>query len=372
MHPEFPKLFSEISADGAERDKRWAGVEAFVSTHSIPRIEVLVRLAFETKPPAGGHRQEELEQALAAFHKAFSDLDPSFEPGARQDQVLAAAALLQFSMERALPAIAVATTACGGARKANLPIDLITSAENALTRLSATRRKRPDLSNLKVESPEFAFELDFSGVQPNQPQTFKGLFDQFQKELDEALLDMTEKFNGSLAKVANANKMADEELDMLSWVFGGRSLVTDEAFGEVTAVQKPLVFARDIDRLRANLQVSRRSLRTALIQDEVRPRWSTSFRFCRQCLGYGYHSILHQFESLNVCPAHHCAVESACRRCGHEIPYRINVQLLEAQYRCANCLSSYPNVYWTPSRARPMKPGHCKAFTRRYMDRRRG
>ncbi|WP_331712675.1 hypothetical protein [Caballeronia udeis] len=58
----------------------------------------------------------------------------------------------------------------------------------------------------------------------------------------------------------------------------------------------------DIDRLRANLQVSRRSLRTALIQDEVRPRWSTSFRFCRLCLGYGYHSILHQFESLNVCP----------------------------------------------------------------------
>jgi hypothetical protein len=78
------------------------------------------------------------------------------------------------------------------------------------------------------------------------------------------------------------------------------------------------------------------------------------------------------FASLNVCPAHHCAVESACRRCGHEIPYRINVQLLEAQYRCANCLASYPNVYWTPSRARPMKPGHCKAFTRRYMDRRRG
>jgi len=128
----------------------------------------------------------------------------------------------------------------------------------------------------------------------------------------------------------------------------------------------------DIDRLRANLQVSRRSLRTALIQDAVRPRWSTSFRFCRLCLGYGYHSIVHQFESVNVCPAHRCAVESACRRCGHKIPYRINVQLLEAQYRCAKCLASYANVFWTPSRARPMKPGHRKAFTRRYMDRRRG
>jgi hypothetical protein len=67
----------------------------------------------------------------------------------------------------------------------------------------------------------------------------------------------------------------------------------------------PRLSVIDIDRLRANLQVSRSSLRMALIQDEVRLRWSTSFRFCRLCPGFGYHSILHQFESLNVCPAHH-------------------------------------------------------------------
>lgn len=249
MHQDFPKLFSEISADGAEREKRWAGVESFVGTYSVAKIEVLIRLAFGTKPPAGGHRQEELEQALGAFHKAFSDIDPSFEPGGRQDQVLAAAALLQFSVQRALPAMAVTTTACGGARTASLPIDLVISAENALTRLSAIRRKRPNLGNVKVESPEFAFELDFSGVQANQPQTFKGLFEQFQDALNGTLADLTEKFNGTLETVASATKMADEELDMLSWVFGGRSLVPDEAFGDVPAPQKPLVFARDLASL---------------------------------------------------------------------------------------------------------------------------
>jgi hypothetical protein len=77
----------------------------------------------------------------------------------------------------------------------------------------------------------------------------------------------------------------------------------------------------DIDRLRANLQISGRSLRTALIHNTVRPRWGESFRFCRQCPGYGYHNILHQFERVNLCPAHSCAVESGCRRCGHKIPY---------------------------------------------------
>ena len=249
MHQEFPKLFSEISTDGAQREMRWAGVETFVNTYSVPKVELLVRLAFGTKPPAAGHRQEELQEALAAFHKAFSDIDPSFEPGGRQDQVLAAAALLQFSTKLSRPAMAVMTTACSGARKANLPIDLVTSAENSLARLSAAVRKRPDLSTVKVEVPEFEFELDFSGLQPSQPNTFKAVFEQFQNGVEETLLNLTGKFNESLEKVTRASKMADEELDMLSWVFGGRSLVPDETFGDVPAAQKPLVFARDLASL---------------------------------------------------------------------------------------------------------------------------
>jgi hypothetical protein len=68
----------------------------------------------------------------------------------------------------------------------------------------------------------------------------------------------------------------------------------------------PNLDAVDIDRLCANQQLSRRSVRAALIQDAVRARWSTSFRFCRSCLGNGYHTIAHQFEGLNVCP--HIAV----------------------------------------------------------------
>ncbi|WP_133645218.1 GTPase-associated system all-helical protein GASH [Paraburkholderia flava] len=249
MHQEFPKLFSEISTDGAERDQRWAGIEVFVGAWSVPKVEILVRLAFGTKVPAGGHRQEELEKAHAEFHKAFSDIDPSFEPGGRQDQVLAAAALLQLSTADSRSAMAITTTACGGARKAHLPIDLVTSAENTLTQLSAARRKRPDLSNVKVEVPEFEFEPDFSGVQPNQPHTFKGLFESLRGTLNDTLYELTERFNKSVETVVSANKMADEELDMLSWVFGGRSLIPNKAFSEVPSIQKPLVFARDLASL---------------------------------------------------------------------------------------------------------------------------
>lgn len=249
MHQEFPKLFCEISTDGAERDKRWAGIEAFVGAWSVPKVEVLVRLAFGTKPPAGGHQQEELELALAEFHKAFSDIDPSFEPGGRQDQILAAAALLQLSESNPRSAMAMTTTACGGARKASLPIDLVTSAENALALVSATHRKRPDMSKVRVDAPECEFELDFSGVQPNQPHTFKSLFATLQNTVNDTLFELAERFNESLETVVRANKMADEELDMLSWVFGGRSLMPNNAFSDVPTAQKPLVFARDLASL---------------------------------------------------------------------------------------------------------------------------
>lgn len=249
MHQDFPKVFSEISADGAERDKRWAGVEKFTSTFTVARLEMLVRLAFQTKPPAGGHRQDELEQSLAAFHEAFADGDPSFDPGGRQDQVLAAASLLHMFQSNSKAALAVTTTACGGTRKVLLPIDLVMTAENALSHLAASRRKRPDLSKVKIKPPELAFEPDFGSVQANQPATFKDVFDQFLGTMEEALSDLAQQYNSSFEKFVDATKKADEELDMLSWVFGGRALLPDQAFGEVLTPQKPLIFARDLASL---------------------------------------------------------------------------------------------------------------------------
>jgi hypothetical protein len=65
-------------------------------------------------------------------------------------------------------------------------------------------------------------------------------------KVEETLSNFINKFNASLEKVVDSNKMADEELDMLSWVVGGRSLMPDDTFGGVPAVQKPLVFARDL------------------------------------------------------------------------------------------------------------------------------
>lgn len=249
MHADFPKLFSEISTDGAQRGLRWAGVEAFAGTYTKPRVEMLARLAFDTKPPASGHQQEDLATALGAFHEAFSEADPSIEQGKRQDQILSAAALMHYFKTNSMAAMVVTTTACGGARKAQLPIDLVTAAENALSLLAANRRKRPDLNKVNVEAPEVEYELDFSEAQPNSPATFQTVFDQIANAVDQALADLVAKFNKSTALLVDAGKKADEELDMLSWVFGQRARLPEQAFVDVPANQKPLVFARDLASL---------------------------------------------------------------------------------------------------------------------------
>lgn len=249
MHTDFPKLFSEISTDGAQRALRWAGVEAFAGIYTKPRVEMLARLAFSTKPPAGGHQQEDLATALGAFHKALSEADPSIEQGKRQDQILSAAALMHYFATKSTAAMVVTTTACGGARKAQLPIDLVTAAENALSHLAANRRRRPDLSKVEVEAPEVEYDLDFSEVQPNSPATFEGVFNQIANAVDQTLADLVANFNKSTALLVDAGKKADEELDMLSWVFGQRALLPDQAFADFPENQKPLVFARDLASL---------------------------------------------------------------------------------------------------------------------------
>lgn len=249
MHADFPKLYSEISTDGAERALRWTGVETFAGSYTHARVEMLTRLVFNTKPPAGGFQQDDLATELAAFHKAFSDADPAIEQGARQDQILAAAALIQYFATTSAAAIAVTTTACGGVRKATLPIDLMTAAENALSLLAANRRKRPDLGKVKIEAPELEYELDFSAAQINAPTTFQNVFDQLAGAVDQALADVVAKFNASTKLLVDAGKKADEELDMLSWVFGQRALLPDQPFADIRTDQKPLVFARDLASL---------------------------------------------------------------------------------------------------------------------------
>ncbi len=58
----------------------------------------------------------------------------------------------------------------------------------------------------------------------------------------------------------------------------------------------------DIDRLHESLSVPVETLRAALLHPTQRRRYSPVFRHCRRCVAHGYHSVLHQLESIQACP----------------------------------------------------------------------
>jgi len=124
----------------------------------------------------------------------------------------------------------------------------------------------------------------------------------------------------------------------------------------------------DLGRLHDTLAVPLNTLRTALVNPTQRRRYSTVLRSCRRCMMDGYHSVLHQLESITICPAHRRPLEMACRRCGYEAPFRVNMRLLESPYCCANCHASYGGQRWSPDNTHPMRPECRKAITRRYFE----
>jgi len=125
--------------------------------------------------------------------------------------------------------------------------------------------------------------------------------------------------------------------------------------------------AVDVRRLQESLGLPVETLQAALIDAVGRRRYSDVFRYCRPCLAHGYHSVVHQIEKLSVCPAHRRMLETKSWRCGRETPYRVNVQLLEARFHCANCYAGHGGA-WKPENAEPMKPQHRRAFACRYLE----
>ncbi|KGA96265.1 hypothetical protein AJ85_16775 [Alkalihalobacillus alcalophilus ATCC 27647 = CGMCC 1.3604] len=73
--------------------------------------------------------------------------------------------------------------------------------------------------------------------------------------------------------------------------------------------------------------------------------------FCPQCITQGFHSLLHQFKLINICPFHQIPlVKSSTICCGNSennLQYRINFRnkLNSFQCNCGNTFSNFINPY---------------------------
>ena len=255
MHRDFPRWYAAVSlgSDAARQGVRWTALQALTQQADSALIEALVRLAF-------GTRQAPSSEALARIHAAYRAADDTFEASraAREMQVLAAASLAVLSEGRggnaATAALSVATASMAGGRSAELPMDLPALAEAAIERLADANRTRPNLAGLVSAEPP---KVDFEGASAKAKE---GSWDAVALAFTAAATSTRTALRGLAARQASAVsaidrflQVQDEELQMLWWVFGGRSIDLNCAFGTVPADAQPLVFASELADCTASL-----------------------------------------------------------------------------------------------------------------------
>lgn len=246
MDRDFARWYREVSMEDSKAQARWTGLDQAIASPTRATVEVLTRLAFDTKASAGGYKDPKLAEKLDAFHAAFKAADADYEPERRESQVLAACALIRLFPSFSLAQLAVTAASFDGARTPALPMDLVAMAEQAIGSLSTSRRVRPDVSDLKISPQEVAYQPDFAGVQPGDPQTWKTLFAGMNAAVNASLKATATSVNASIDEMGTYMRVVDEELQMLWWLVGERSLDLDLPFDKVESAVQPLVFAREL------------------------------------------------------------------------------------------------------------------------------
>ena len=247
MDPDFARWYGDVSMEDSKAQARWIGLDQFISSPKRATVEVLTRLAFNSRASAAGYKEPALAEKLEAFHAAFKAADGDYQPEKRESQVLAACALVQLFKLYSLAQLAVTAASFDGARTTpGLPMDLVGLAEHAIKNLSSARRVRPELSKLKVSVQEFAYQPDITGFNPSDPQTLKPVFAAMTSAVSASLKATVSGMNAAIDNMSGYMRVVDEELQMLWWLLGERSLDLDLPFDKVDGSMQPLIFAREL------------------------------------------------------------------------------------------------------------------------------
>lgn len=248
MHEKFPQWYSSftIQEDPKKLDLRASAVDEYLADVNIASVESLIRIAFATKKTGADAGGDALRQAFAATDPSFPDSDND-----REMQVLAAITLACLmegdDQESAFAAVAISTTSFGGARTAELPMDLPGLAEATIRRISVENGKRPLLGSLRT--PAFQ-KLDFASAATHAMlSTEAGWNEAFQAVAAALRKDMT-KLRDHQEKVLSAIEkftlVQDEELQMLWWVVGGHSEIADAPFTSIPTASRPILLAGEL------------------------------------------------------------------------------------------------------------------------------
>ena len=196
--------------------------------------EALIRLAFKGKQPAATAQVQKIRDAFRAADATFE-----MQGNDRELQVLAATTLAILMHnggdQGAEAALSVTTTALAGTRKPDLPMDLAVLAEGAIAAIAEAQRKRPNLgAELSAKAPKFDFEK--SAAKVREAFNADGVIQAFNlcaETVRAALGQLAARQAEGLRGVDRFLRVQDEELQMLWWLIGQRSVDLNCSFEDV-------------------------------------------------------------------------------------------------------------------------------------------
>ena len=130
---------------------------------------------------------------------------------------------------------------------AQLPMDLPALAEAAIERLADANRTRPSLNALvRAEAPKFDFETAATKAKESNWEAVGQAFTLAANSVRTAITALAARQASATRAIDRFIQVQDEELQMLWWLIGGRSVTLDCAFDAVPADAQPLVFASEL------------------------------------------------------------------------------------------------------------------------------
>ncbi len=248
INPDFVKWYRTVGVDeNRERlEARFKGVQALLKAATYKDVETLIKLAFSTKQRPSS---ESLER-VSNFFKQFDDL---FDARDDKELKLLSASALTLLLESSshvlsLTGLSIKTTACGGARTPNLPMDLPGLAEQALANSAERRRDRPDITKDKLVATKIT---DIEAHKTKLSSTFdaesvNACIDVLSENLKKSITAVIQQSNTALSQFSDYIKVQDEELELLWWIFGERSIDLDKSFKDIPVDQRALVLAKEM------------------------------------------------------------------------------------------------------------------------------
>ncbi|UHQ21145.1 hypothetical protein LVB87_12655 [Lysobacter sp. KIS68-7] len=254
MHQDFARWYSAVNLgdDSSRRTARWNGVMAVVEETDAKLVEALVRLAF-------GGRALPSPQSVQTIRQSIRSKDDTFEMSGndRELQILSAVTLVVLMEDvtldadlASLAALAISTASFSEARKPELPMNLVSIAENAIVRLSDERRERPVLDTLMSSDPP---KLDFekAATKVREQPNWDGVAQAFELAAEASRIAMrtsAQRSSKAFRAFERFISIQDEELEMLWWLTGLRSEDYNCSFDAVPLDARPFVLAGELAR----------------------------------------------------------------------------------------------------------------------------